>query len=202
MRDKYPDGLGGWLVLVGIGIVLTPLRILNNVLEAYLPVFTDGTWVSMTTPGSPAYYPLLATTIVGEVTFDLGMAVAFGYLIYLFFAKDYRFPRFFIGVFLLPLIFIPADAWIVTSFVMPDKPMFDRETTFEFARVLITVMIWVPYMLLSKRVKATFVKGAPIRAEIFPEGCFVEGESWECPKCGGANPADDFKCRLCGFVLE
>lgn len=40
-----------------------------------------------------------------------------------------------------------------------DEAMFDPATLKEFARTLIAAVIWVPYMLISKRVKLTFVEG-------------------------------------------
>jgi len=45
--------------------------------------------------------------------------------------------------------------------VFPSEPMFDPETIKEFARSLVACVIWVPYMLISKRVKATFVEHMP-----------------------------------------
>ena len=42
--------------------------------------------------------------------------------------------------------------------MLPDEPFFYSETIKEIARGLITTIIWVPYMMVSKRVKATFVK--------------------------------------------
>ena len=61
---------------------------------------------------------------------------------------------------LVSLVFIPFDAWLVT-FILPDEPIFDPETKKEFVRTLISSIIWVPYMLVSKRVKATFVEKIP-----------------------------------------
>ena len=36
--------------------------------------------------------------------------------------------------------------------------MFDPDTTKEFVRTLIGALIWIPYMLMSQRVKETFIK--------------------------------------------
>lgn len=88
------------------------------------------------------------------------MVVASICLIYLFFLKHYLFPKLYIGIVAASLIFIPLDAWIVTR-VFPGTPMFDPDTTKEFMRSFIAGVIWVPYMLVSERVKITFVEGMP-----------------------------------------
>lgn len=153
-------GLGGWLILVGIGVVLSPIRLLSTLVPTFKPVFEDGTWEALTTEGSDAYAPYFGSLLVGEMVFNTIMVAASIYLIYLFFSKHYLFPKLYIGIVAASLIFIPLDAWVVTL-VFPGEPMFDPDTTKEFMRSLIVGVIWVPYMLLSKRVKVTFVENLP-----------------------------------------
>ncbi|WNO11270.1 DUF2569 domain-containing protein [Teredinibacter sp. KSP-S5-2] len=153
-------GLGGWLVLVGIGVVISPFRLLATFVPTYKPIFEDGTWEALTTVGSEAYTPYFGSLLIGEIAFNTIMVAASVYLIYLFFSKHYLFPKLYIGIVAASLIFIPLDAWIVTK-VFPGEPMFDPETTKEFMRSLIASVIWVPYMLVSKRVQATFVESMP-----------------------------------------
>lgn len=155
-------GLGGWLVLVGLGVLIGPIRLLITYIPIYKPIFEDGTWEALTTVGSEAYNPLWAPLLIGEMAYNSIMVVASIYLIYLFFSKHYLFPKFYIAIVLISLIFILFDAWIVTK-VLPGEPMFDPETTKEFIRTLLGGIIWIPYMLISKRVKATFVENTPNR---------------------------------------
>lgn len=157
-------GLGGWLVLVGIGIVLSPIRLLVTYVPMYLPIFEDGTWEILTTEGSEAYHILWAPLLIGEIIFNACMIGIFIYLIYLFFSKHYMFPKIFIGVFVVTLIFIPLDAWVV-SLIIPNEPIFDPETAKEFGRSLVGALIWVPYMIVSKRVKATFAKEETVNSD-------------------------------------
>lgn len=158
-------GLGGWLILVGVGIIISPLRLAYGFGPMYYSIFTDGTYEALTSTGSGAYHPLWAPLLIGEAVYNSLMVVASVYLIYLFFAKHYLFPRVYIGIVAISLVFIPLDAWL-GSFVITDEPMFDANTTKEFARTLISALIWVPYMLVSRRVKATFIENAPNQAPL------------------------------------
>jgi len=150
------QGLGGWLILVGIGAVVGPFQLLFIMATLYLPIFSDGTWSALTTAGSEYYNALWAPILVGEIAFNTAMIAASFYLMYLFFSKQRNFPRLYIAIAVVSLVFIPIDAWFV-SFVLPGEPMFDPETAKEFARTAVVALIWIPYMLVSKRVKATFV---------------------------------------------
>jgi len=161
MRDDNKiKGLGGWLILVGIGVIVAPIRLLVTYIPIYRPIFENGTWEALTTVGSEAYNPIWGPLIIGEISYNTIMIVASIYLIYLFFSRHYLFPKVYIAVVAASLVFIPLDAWLVTK-IFPDEPMFDPETTKEFMRVLISGLIWVPYMLISKRVEATFVEKKP-----------------------------------------
>ncbi len=162
-QDERLRGLSGWLILVGVGVVLAPLRMLATFAPIYFPILTDGTWQALTVEGSEAYHPLWAPIIVGELVFNLGLLGASGYLIYLFFSKSYLFPQTYIAIVLVSAVFIPLDAWVVT-FVLPDEPMFDPATARDFGRVFVGALIWIPYMLVSRRVKATFVEGRRVSA--------------------------------------
>ncbi len=153
-------GLGGWLILVGIGVVIAPIRLLVTYIPILKPIVEDGTWEALTTAGSEAYDPLWAPLLIGEIAFNSIMVAASIYLIYLFFTKHCFFPKLYIGIVFVSLIFILLDAWFVTK-VLHNEPKFDPETTKEFMRTLVGAVIWVPYMLVSKRVKATFGETMP-----------------------------------------
>ena len=155
-------GLGGWLILVGLGVVIGPFRLAYESGPMFYSIFTDGSFEYLTTPGTEAYHQLWGPLLIFEAIYNLLMVLACLYLIYLFFSKHYLFPKTYIAIVLISAVFIPLDAWL-GSFVITDEPMFDPATTKEFARTIFTAVIWVPYMLLSERVKATFVENAPIR---------------------------------------
>lgn len=153
-------GLGGWLILVGFGVVIAPFRLAYEYGPMYYSLFTDGTYEFVTNPSSEIYHPLWGPLLIGEAIYNSFMVFATVYLLYLFFSKHYLFPKVYIAIVGISLVFIPLDAWI-GSFVLIDEPIFDPVTMHEFLRVLIGGIIWVPYMLMSKRVKATFVEKIP-----------------------------------------
>lgn len=153
-------GLRGWLILVGIGVVIGPFSLMYRFGPTFYSIFTDGTFQILTNVDSEAYHPLWGPLLIGEALYNLLMVLASAYLIYLFFSKHYLFPKVYIAIVGISLVFIPLDAWL-SSFVITDEAMFDPATTKEFFRTLISGIIWVPYMLVSKRVKATFVEKTP-----------------------------------------
>jgi hypothetical protein len=155
---KGPKGLGGWLIVVGIGVVSTPIRMLVSALPVYWSIFTDGTWQAITSKSSEFYNPYFARLVVGEVIVNLilfGLSIC---LIYLFFKKHHRFPRLYIYMLIGSLLFVFLDAWLVSK-VFPGIPFFDAEMALPLWGALFGALIWVPYMLVSERVRLTFVEG-------------------------------------------
>jgi len=150
------QGLGGWLVLVGIGTVLAPIRMAGLLFVGYAPMFSDGVWASLMTNGSVSYNPLLALLISGEIIVNSAIFLASCYLVFLFFERRLLFPLIFVYVTLASFIFVVLDS-LLASLIVPGQPIFDLETTKSIAQSLIMVAVWIPYMLTSKRVKATFI---------------------------------------------
>jgi hypothetical protein len=156
-EEKIPEGLGGWLILVGLGIIISPLYIIAQLFPLYSNIFSNGSWDALTTPGTETYNPLWAPILCGEIVINGVLVFVWIFIAFLFFSKKRIFPKWYIGILLFTLLFFVVDAFAVKS-VLPNEPVFDPETTKEFSRSLIATLIWVPYMLISKRVKATFVK--------------------------------------------
>ena len=166
-NQNEAEKIGGWLILFGIGIVLSPIQLLITSVISFFPLFTDGSWAALTTITSEFYHPLWGPLLLGELIFNFGKTLVLIYMVYLFFSRDYLFPIFYIGVIVATLIFIPLDAWLV-KIILPNEPMFDPETFQNFLTTLIGGMIWISYLLFSQRAKATFIRGKP-GSEIQPQ---------------------------------
>lgn len=155
--SKDPIGLGGWLILVGIGVVVSPLRIVGQVFPIYANMLSNGTWDRLTTPGSEAYQPLWQPILVAEIGINAALVLTWLFIAFLFFTKRRLFPKVYIGTLLFTLAFVVADA-LAIQLVLPNETVFDPETTKQVMQTVLATMIWTPYMLVSKRVKATFVR--------------------------------------------
>jgi hypothetical protein len=151
-----PSGLGGWLILLGIGLVVSPVRITTILLQTFLPIFQDGAWEILTTPGSEVYHELWGPLIILEIVANTIFVLVGIALLVLFFRRSSRFPTLYVALAIGSLLFILLDSWLGTLPVQ-DEPMFDPETAREVGRALISAAIWVPYILISKRVRNTFV---------------------------------------------
>ncbi|MCL2831079.1 MAG: DUF2569 domain-containing protein [Betaproteobacteria bacterium] len=139
-------GLGGWLILVGFGLIVTvimlPLAVLGIV------------YLAQGSPGAMKT-PYVIFTIIGYLAWA-GLA---GFSLYLFFTKSRRFPRFFIGYTLFGLFVCVADAFL---FRFAPAGLLDTaesgDVTRQLFQQLFYTVIWVTYMQRSKRVKNTFVE--------------------------------------------
>ena len=151
------EGIKGWLILVGIGIVIAPLRLTVSISEAFKPLFENGTWEKLTTVGSDSYLPFFQALIVAEGIFNACLMLGSIYLIYLFITKSKYFPKLFIAIGVVSIIGIIIDSYLVTL-VIASAELFEAETVKELTKTMVGYGIWIPYMLKSERVKNTFVK--------------------------------------------
>ena len=149
-----PVGLGGWLILVGFGITISPIRILFT-LSKTLPGYSASTWAALTTPGMSNYHPLWAPLLMFELFGNIAMLVFTVLTVWLFYTKKRQFPRTFIWVVAASIVFSLADM-LLMSFVPVSDPT-ATEWSRQFGRMVVAA-IWIAYMLRSQRVRNTFVK--------------------------------------------
>ena len=151
------EGIRGWLLLVALLIIITPIRIMITIITTYPGMFSLGIWDALTTQGSEAYSPLWAPILGMEMLLNCILVLFWLYVGYQFFTKRRIFPTWYIGVSVFSLLFVLADAFSINLALQGDT-VFYPGMKMEIVRSLIMVAIWVPYMLISKRVKATFIR--------------------------------------------
>lgn len=154
MNNRRLEGIGGWLIVVAIAIIVRPIITVFDITAAYTDIFATEIWEMLTTPGSEAYHFLWAPLIIGELAYNLLFITALFYLAFLFFTKNRLFPKVFILLTSIHLVFMILDSLVVVSFV--DVSLFDPEIMRDILQAALAAAIWIPYMLRSERVKNTF----------------------------------------------
>jgi hypothetical protein len=153
--ETSSKAIGGWLILVAFGVLTRPFYLLFSLYPMYSEMFATEQWEILRTAGRMAYGPFFIPFIYSELIINILFILAAFCLIYLFFSKSRHFPKYFITFMLLNLGFILIDAWL--GGILTEEPVFDPDTLQEIKRIVIPSLIWIPYMLLSQRVKETFV---------------------------------------------
>ena len=155
--NEVRSGLGGWLILLGPLVVIAPLAPLSMLAEFYhLQMFNDGSYEIFTTPGTQFYHPFLSTFFWGAVAINVLVFFASIFLIFLFFSKRKLFPKFYIWLVVGSFAFLIIEAMLIKT-LLPNEVIFYAETVKEIGKTIPSVLVFVPYMLISKRVKVTFV---------------------------------------------
>lgn len=151
-----PSGIGGWLYLVALGLCLTPVRLVVEIVRGLRPL-DPATWHAVTTPGSRAYHPLFGPLIVGELVANAILLLWALVLLYLFFAKR----RIFSGVmvtFLIVRVLIQGADLLVARAIPAAAAAIGPSVYGALAGSALVVLVWVPYLLRSRRVANTFVR--------------------------------------------
>lgn len=156
LEETKLTGLGGWLIIVGFGLMITPIVIFSTLLSEHLPLFTDGTFALLTSEISEHYIPGFSIIMSYEILGNLILIFASFYLLFLFFKKSKFFPSYFIYFRLFNVLYIALDI-IFAKMIFPEEPVLDPSIARELFQVIFAAAIWIPYMLRSQRVKNTFI---------------------------------------------
>lgn len=151
-----PVGIGGWLILVVIGLVVTPIRLVLFLMTNYVPIFRDGAWGQLTTPGTPAYHALWAPVITFEIAGNMLIIVLALVTLFCLIRKSRKTPKMAIVLYSWAAVFVVID-FFTANLIPTVAAQSDPDSVKDLVRSLIAAAIWIPYFLVSKRVKATFV---------------------------------------------
>jgi hypothetical protein len=147
--DRHLEGLFGWLILVGIGVVISPFVILSTTVSTNLPLFT-----STANQAFLSTHPAVEGLIVFEIATNLIFVALLAFLNFLFFKKKRSFPTYMILYLILHTLIVVGDTAAAHALL----PAVDISGSFTgVLRSLVGATIWIPYLLVSRRVKVTFV---------------------------------------------
>jgi uncharacterized membrane protein len=155
VEKKEPWGFDGLLLLLGLGIVISPFRKVGELLSTYPPLFSDGTWDSVTSINSLSYDPYWGTIITIKILSNLVFILSSSFLLFLYFKKKAIFPKwYFINAFSL-FVFLVMDSYIV-SWIYPTVEFLSQDSIQAFTLSFIPLLLWSPYLFKSERANNTF----------------------------------------------
>jgi hypothetical protein len=147
--DRALTGISGWLILVGLSLVVTPLRLAFALATVY-PPYLFGTKHQDYLSRHPGSAALIAFEIVTHVVFVITLLA----LDYLFFKKKRGFPTFMI-LYLVSNFLTSALDHFAVRYLHPNLNHLKGDMT--LLGTFLSLCIWIPYFLVSRRVKLTFV---------------------------------------------
>ena len=155
--DSHLKGLGGWLIMVMLVLILGLYHNVANVLQTS-KCFSWYTWQALTTPEGLRYNPAWEPILIFELLGNLAIIVMIVFNSVLFIQKRRGFPQWFIIMLAGSATIVIVDHIAVQSFL--DIPFSRTESvkhTQQVFNVIVGCCVWIPYMCVSRRVKATFV---------------------------------------------
>ena len=153
--DPKLTGLGGWLILLGFGLIVSILMRIGHLIKTS-PVYSVQNWRAYTDSANAAYDALIAPLLLYELFLQLTLLFFGILLIVLFFQKRRIFPALLIVFLSLHFIGVTLeDGLWQTRHV---KGVLTNATTAipHIGQTLLPLVIWGLYLTRSKRVKLTF----------------------------------------------
>ena len=174
LLDRHLNGIDGWLVLVAIGLVCGPIRLLAS-LGSSLDAYSLLNWQALTIPGGVSYQPACGPVLTFELLGEITTLILGLFVVVLFFQKHPVFPRWFIALLLFNTVFLGMDVIGVRILGLPSSTAMAG-----FVGAVVTDCIWIPYICVSRRVKVTFGRSSVPRAK--PVLRDVDGTEWHRPE--------------------
>lgn len=145
--DRHLEGLSGWLILVGFGLVVSPFLILGSTVVSNLPLVTNVVYKAFLDT-----HPAVEGLIVFEIATNFIFVAILAALNFLFFKKKRSFPTYMMLYLILNSLIVVGDA-VAAHALLPTV-----HTPYAgVMRSVLGAMIWIPYLVVSRRVKVTFV---------------------------------------------
>lgn len=109
-------------------------------------------------PMAEFFDPMYAIFAAIQIFYNILLLSALITMAIMFFRKHYMFPGLFIAISIFNIVYFPVSS-LLFGLLLEGPPEMPEAMMREFYRTCLAAMIWVPYMLRSKRVKRTFVHG-------------------------------------------
>jgi hypothetical protein len=150
---ELSSGLSGWLIALLIMLCVTLVSAVIQAISDIPQIISGRVWAEFTTPGRLAYHPSWKLLLVLDWASNLFTVAFVPVVLALFFQKRKAFPKV---MFWTLLIFVTL---VGLRFGLANRISFLKGDALAMPLLfaIIKAVIWIPYLRVSKRVKATFV---------------------------------------------
>jgi hypothetical protein len=152
--DQQLVGIAGWLILVALGLIASLVRVVINFVSTW-SVYSVESWAAVTTLGNETYHVLWGPYLCWALLANIALLILLILMIVLFFRRRRIFPRVYIGYLVFAAIVTVIDVIAAQTLPMADVK---SDAVRDLVQVVIACGIWIPYMLVSRRVRFTFVR--------------------------------------------
>lgn len=157
-----PSGIGGWLVLPFLGLLVSLGITGFSLYSDVIPALGSDVWPVLTTPGSAVYHASWAPYLITAAVLNCVVILASLTLLFLGFGKRKAFPLGMVAFYVLCVVAMSLDVWAAEGFLAEAMPAeaaeMKPEAWRDFVRSITTGLLWSVYFLVSKRVKNTFIR--------------------------------------------
>ena len=151
------SGLGGWLILIQLGLIGTLFNAVVNLITFTLPSLFSDTWTLFTTKGSYLYHALWGPFFIFEAVYTV-LLIGFSiYVLVVFYSKKKILPRLMIILYAGSLAYAIIDYSLVQQIPIAGE-IVNGNPLRNLVRPTLTCLFFIPYFLKSVRVKNTFIK--------------------------------------------
>jgi hypothetical protein len=150
-------GLGGILIVVAVWLFANPARTAYYLVTAYLPMLSNGGWDAVAAAGTTFSPPSLSVIIPFEIACNVAILAFNLVVISHFFRRSAAFPKLVIALILVSIAYVFVDARLL-QYVPAYAANFIADMQDELDKSVLGGWIWIPYFLISARVKNTFVE--------------------------------------------
>jgi len=151
------EPIGGWLILFAIGLVIYPVRAAFSIATHILPAFSPATWAILTSPGAEGYHPLWKPLLIIELGVNSLLAACAVWLLVWFFRRRRMAPMLAIAFLAFNFAYVGLDAVFARNLPGMEQTV-AIATLMDVVRTGVACLIWMPYFVVSRRVKRTFVR--------------------------------------------
>ncbi|HKE96863.1 MAG TPA: DUF2569 domain-containing protein, partial [Povalibacter sp.] len=153
---ETPRGLAGWLILPMLHSCVLPIAVAIS-LYAYRPYLDTGTWANIGAGASGLATQMLQLGYLAIVAAGAAILVAGGYALILLFTRNRRFPGTYILLTWSVFGWAAVSAVVVIS--LPHATPQDIGAAIrDVVQTFLGSAVWTSYMVMSRRVRATFVQ--------------------------------------------